>query len=192
MDKPKLLDLCCCAGGASVGYFLAGYEPTGVDIAPQPDYPFKFIQANILDLTYEDLFSYDAIHASIPCQGYSTANPKARQHPELYPDLYHQVKVMLVASGKPWVMENVIGSPVKGFRLCGTMFDLGVFRHRVFETNFHIANVPRCSCKTKRIDGRDYITLAGGHMGFKRQAWRAMGTFWKPIPIRLKKPSRQH
>lgn len=184
--KPKLLDLCCCAGGASVGYFLAGFDVTGVDQDRQRDYPFRFIQANVLDLTYEDLLTYDAIHASIPCQGYCTANVKARNNPELYPDIYHKVKAMLVASGKPYVMENVLGSPLKGFRLCGTMFGLGVFRHRIFETNFHVSNVPPCSCSSKRIDGEQYATIAGSRRRGKKKDWQRMGTPWITDPDKVK------
>ena len=186
VTKPELLDLCCGGGGASVGYFLAGFEVTGVDIQSQPDYPFDFIKEDVLKLPYDFLMSFDAIHASVPCEGYCTANPKARLHPELYPDLYHPVKAMLIAAGKPWIMENVIGSPVKGFRLCGTSFGLGVFRHRVFETNFHVANVPECCCQDLRIDGDEYLTVAGNHKNLKR-AWKAMGTFWINDPQVVKK-----
>lgn len=183
--KPKLLDLCCGGGGASVGYMLAGFDVTGVDNKRQRDYPFSFINADVLTLTYEDLAGYDAIHASPPCQGYATCNPKARVHPELYPDLYHQIKALLIASGKPYIIENVIGSPVKGFRLCGTSFGLGVFRHRIFETNFNVANIPQCACSTLRIDGDEYITVAGNHKGLKT-AWKAMNTPWITDPDKVK------
>lgn len=73
----RLLDLCCCAGGGAVGYALAGFSVTGIDAHIQPDYPFKFIQADALDLTYDFLLSFDAIHASPPCQAYirPAANP---------------------------------------------------------------------------------------------------------------------
>jgi len=186
VTERTILDLCCGGGGASVGYFLADFKVTGIDIEPQPDYPFEFIRADVLTLPYDFLMSFDAIHASVPCEGYCTANHKARLHPELYPDLYHPVKAMLIASGKPWVMENVIGSPVKGFRLCGTSFGLGVFRHRVFETNFHVAKVPACGCSDLRIDGDVYMTVAGNHKNM-RQAWKALGTPWITDPNVVKK-----
>src|SRR4051794_8919808 len=70
-SKPKLLDLFCCAGGAGVGYHQAGFDVTGVDIAPQPNYPLRFIQADVLKMDPAFIASFDAIHASPPCQSYS-------------------------------------------------------------------------------------------------------------------------
>lgn len=125
----KLLDLFCGAGGAAMGYHRAGFEVVGVDINPQPHYPFEFHQADAM--TYP-LDGFDAIHASPPCQAYSALTGKANQ--AKHPDLYGPTRDRLIASGLPFVIENVIGSPYHhGIVLCGSMFGLGVRRHRNFE-----------------------------------------------------------
>ena len=64
MARPRLLDLFCCAGGAGVGYHRAGFDVVGVDVKPQPRYPFEFIQADVLTLAPAFLAGFDAIHGS--------------------------------------------------------------------------------------------------------------------------------
>lgn len=88
----KLLDACCCAGAASVGYFRAGFEVTGFDIEAQPNYPFEFIQADVLEVLadHDFLSGFDVIHASPPCQAYSNLN--AYNHRD-YPDLVAPVSL---------------------------------------------------------------------------------------------------
>jgi DNA (cytosine-5)-methyltransferase 1 len=143
--KPRLLDLFCCAGGAAVGYHRAGFEVVGIDIDPQPNYPFEFVQADALEaltmgffrrnLTTWAVRDFNAIHASPPCQAYSDLQ---NQNKREYPDLVGPVRELLRATGLPYVIENVPEAPlIEPVILCGTMFDgLRVIRHRGFETNW--------------------------------------------------------
>ena len=135
--KPKLLDLFCGAGGAAMGYHRAGFEVVGVDIKPQPHYPFEFHQADALTFPLD---GFDAYHASPPCQFHSvmTQLQKAKGQIKDYTNLIPETKQLLLSTGKPFVIENVESKSVKRFlddpiRLCGSMFGLGVIRHRLFE-----------------------------------------------------------
>lgn len=86
MSKPRLLDLFCCQGGASVGYREAGFDVTGVDIDPQPRYPFVFHQADALKFTLEHHREFDAFHASPPCQAHTNAQRiQGNDHPDFIP-----------------------------------------------------------------------------------------------------------
>src|SRR5271157_4335910 len=105
---PKLLDLFCGAGGASEGYHRAGFEVVGVDINPQPHYPFKFIQADAMTFPLD---GYDVIHASPPCQAYTVAGYNERARGKIYPDLLDAIRQRLIENAKPWIIENVPGSP---------------------------------------------------------------------------------
>lgn len=129
--RPRLLDAFCCAGCAAIGYDRAGFEVVGVDIDPQPNYPFEFHQGDARDFIAEHGHEFDAIHASPPCQGYTAlAAVHGNEHPMLIPE----VRRLLIAVRRPWVIENVAGAPIrKDVRLCGEMFGLGVIRHRFFE-----------------------------------------------------------
>ena len=132
---PRLLDLFCGAGGAAMGYHRAGFEVVGVDINPQPHYPFEFHQADAL--TYP-IDGFDAVHASPPCQAYSALRslPWLRDRPVW--DSIPPTLERLAASGLPWALENVERAPVDGITLCGTMFGLAwadgvpIYRHRRF------------------------------------------------------------
>lgn len=149
--KPRLLDLFCGAGGATRGYQLAGFHVTGVDDKPQPHYVGdEFHQADALTFPLD---GFDAIHASPPCQAHSSL--RALQKGKKYPDLIPETRALLVASGLPYVIENVEGAPLgeRGFliMLCGTMFRLQtpdgraeIRRHRLFELSFSIALRPPC------------------------------------------------
>jgi DNA (cytosine-5)-methyltransferase 1 len=152
VSKPRLLDLFCGAGGAARGYQLAGFHVTGIDNRPQPRYAGDvFIQADALEYVAAHGHDFDAIHASPPCQAFTVArNIRKRQHP----DLISPLRPLLVASGVPWVIENVYGSPlVWPRRLCGTSFGLRVEyrgtkyelrRHRYFEGGIPLGLTPPC------------------------------------------------
>jgi DNA (cytosine-5)-methyltransferase 1 len=134
------LDLFCGAGGCSVGYHRAGFDVVGVDIEPHPDYPYKFHRADAMTFPLD---GFDAIHASPPCQAHSAL--KARHKDKEHPDLVAPTRERLVASGLPYVIENVVGAPlINPVMLCGSAFGLGVRRHRLFECSFPLM-APGCA-----------------------------------------------
>lgn len=140
MSRPPLLDLFCGAGGAAKGYHDAGFDVVGIDINPQPNYPFEFIQADALNPPV-DLSDFDVIHASPPCQGYSRMN---HVHKRDYPMLIEPVRDLLRRAGVVYVIENVEGAPLdKPVTLCGSSFGLKVIRHRLFESNVGLS-APLC------------------------------------------------
>ena len=171
----RLLDLFCCAGGTAVGYAEAGFEIVGVDIDPQPRYPFEFVQADALQLDPDFLSSFDAIHVSPPCQSYSDL-AKRNGNGHQWPRLVEPVREMLIASRRPYVIENVEGAPLLNpIVLCGTMFPgLRVLRHRLFETNFPVKVPPhgkhpkvhtfdkRKSHYGKTNEWTDFVQVTGG------------------------------
>ena len=137
MARPRLLDLFCGAGGAAMGYHRAGFEVVGVDINPQPHYPFEFHQADAM--TYP-LDGFDAIHASPPCQDHMRTPHPSHGTGWILPT----TRTRLEATGTPWIIENVASAPIRAdFRLCGCMFGLrastglGLRRERWFETSWH-------------------------------------------------------
>ena len=133
--KPKLLDLFCGAGGAAMGYHRAGFEVVGVDIKPQPHYPFEFIQADWEEVLHyiPEMWEHNgeayAIHASPPCQRYSTMTKKWGRSKN-HPDLIEPVRETLLEIDVPYVIENVEGAPlVNPVMLCGSMFGLNAGSH---------------------------------------------------------------
>lgn len=141
MSRPRLLDLFCGAGGCSVGYHRAGFEVVGVDVKYQPNYPYEFHQGDALEYLREHGHEFDAIHASPPCQAYSVTNSL---HGNEHPQLLEPVRELLIATGKPYVIENVVGAPMDPFiTLCGSSFGLNVRRHRRFESS-HVLFAPEC------------------------------------------------
>jgi DNA (cytosine-5)-methyltransferase 1 len=143
----KLLDLFCGAGGAAMGYHRAGFDQiVGVDIEPQPKYPFEFVQADALEYLLAQGQEFDLVHASPPCQAYSRLKGLASSD---HPELIEPTREILVGSGKPYVIENVPGAPlVNPITLCGSMFGLQLIRHRLFECKPAIWFVTMsCACK---------------------------------------------
>ena len=123
-----------------MGYHRAGFEVVGVDIKPQPRYPFEFVQADALEYVKEHGAEFDAIHASPPCQFATRLRNAGNVKPCL--DLVTPMRPLLQNSGRPWVMENVDGAPLNyPVQICGASFGLrtGEFdlaRHRFFESSF--------------------------------------------------------
>lgn len=189
--KPRLLDLFCCAGGAGTGYNQAGFDIVGVDIVPQRNYPYPFIQANALEMDLAFIKTFDAIHASPPCQSYSDL-AKRNGNADAWPRLIEPVREKLVKSNLPYVIENVEGAPLLNpVVLCGTMFKgLRVLRHRLFEANFPILTPQhgyhpkvhtfdkRKSHYGKTNDMIDFVQVTGGGNCTIAAARDAMGIDW--------------
>jgi len=139
----RLLDLFCCGGLASAGYWQSGCfsEVVGVDINDMAAvYPFDFVRSNAIELTYDFLLQFDFIHASPPCQAYSKATPK--EHKDRHVRLIAATHLMLQSSGKPYVIENVEGSSRElrpNLVLSGN--DVGLSMRRV--RYFHLWGLPK-------------------------------------------------
>jgi DNA (cytosine-5)-methyltransferase 1 len=188
--KPRLLDLFCGAGGAAMGYHRAGFEVVGVDIVDQPNYPFEFIQGDALEYLRHNgwLTNFDAIHASPPCQTYSTVTPKHATHP----DLYEPTRDALQEIGLPYVIENVIGAPYDhGIVMCGAAMGCvsdgeWIKRHRNFETSWLMMAPPHPPHPKGRpitVTGHAFISVTRDVARHSRQgtwelAQRLMGIDW--------------
>lgn len=153
MNRPRLLDLYSCAGGAAMGYHRAGWDVVGVDIVRQPRYPFEFHQGDALDFLAAHWQDFDAVHASPPCQRHSAGTRAVDR--DRYPDLVGPTRALLDYFGLPYVLENVVGAPLHDpVMLCGRQFGLtaedtdGVVlhldRHRLFETSWGYQGPPTC------------------------------------------------
>lgn len=180
MSRPRLLDLFCGQFGAGHGYQLAGFDVTGVDIRPtraqhRPD-GVHFVHADALDYLAEHGHEYDAIHASPPCRAYSRARHGANNDYR-HPDLIAPTRELLRASGRPYIMENVEGAPlIYPTLLCGAMFGLQTYRHRMFETSFplpgHAGTHPAHAAPTARM-GRpaaegEFHSFVGNFSGLEK------------------------
>lgn len=188
-DRPRLLDLFCGAGGAAMGYHRAGFEVVGVDIAPQPRYPFEFHCWDALEFAAfapSPPFPVDAIHASPPCQRYiRSGNVDREKHPDLLP----ATRQVLERSGVPWVIENVPGAPMRpDVVLCGSQFGLEVRRHRWFEFSTPTTVlVPPCdhSYPVAGVYGHPHGAkgAAPGMLPGDVETWsRGMGIDWMTAP----------
>lgn len=144
MSRPFLLDLFCGAGGASAGYLRAGFEVVGVDIVPQPNYPFGFHQADALEFVERYGSEFDVVHASPPCQ-FATAYRRRRGVAVDAVNLIPDTRAALEATGLPYVIENVEQARehlIDPVMLCGSAFGIDVQRHRLFESNVPLVGTP--------------------------------------------------
>ncbi len=183
----RIADLCCGAGGAAMGLHRAfpDAEIVGVDIRPQPRYPFTFVLGDALEF---DLTGFDFVWASWPCQAY-TAYKRRPNHVYAAPELIEAGRAKLVGWGGPYVMENVRGAPLRAaVRLCGSSFNLDVQRHRYFETTFpvlappchHSRQVPRFAPATNRTNFRKTVEIGVWRIPLAVQQ-RAMGVDWMTL-----------
>ncbi|MET0716386.1 MAG: DNA cytosine methyltransferase [Mycetocola sp.] len=181
MNRPRLLDLFCCAGGAGMGYHRAGFDVVGVDIDPQPRYPFEFHQGDALKYLLEHYAEFDAFHASPPCQAFTNAQKIQKNE---HPDFVTATRAAFELIGKPWVIENVPGAPLElPVELCGSMFNLRTYRHRLFETSFfagqpiHPAHTVKTTKMGRTPNPDEYMHVVGNFSGVA-QAREAMGIDW--------------
>ena len=210
MTKRRILDLFCGAGGAGMGYHRAGFDVVGVDINPQPRYPFAFHQQDAIfalrrlvnrggstfvhpDGRHEflTLADFAAIHASPPCQRFSTMTAD----PDRHPDLIGPIRDSLIATGLPYIIENVPQAPlVNPVTLCGSAFGLQVRRHRAFESNlplvgtecFHAEQGRPVGVYGQHPDRKQHLRPDGTQRGTKATSLghgrRAMGIDWMTWP----------
>lgn len=172
--RPLALDLCCGAGGASMGLYLAGFDVIGIDIRPQPRYSFTFVLADALRPPFR-LSNFDFIWASPVCKRYTRCWRGQPHRREDYPDQIAPMRALLAATNVPFVLENVVGSPLRpDLVLTGAMFDLPIVRDRVFEISgfpapFALAPQHR---GTTRAGDLAMIAGRGGAMkGWNRKNW---------------------
>lgn len=157
-----------------MGYYLAGFHITGVDVVPQPHYPFHFIQADALTFP---LNGFDVVHASPPCQLFSIASATQRNKGKVYPDCLTPIHARLKDWGGVWVIENVVGAPVLSWAvtLCGLSFGLKVFRHRVFQSSQLLLAPSHISHVGFRV-GEGMFSVAGG-----AGRWKSWGTVHRDV-----------
>lgn len=188
MTRPRLLDLFCGAGGAAMGYSRAGFDVVGVDIKPQPHYPFEFIQGDAVRF-WELLWDWDVVHASPPCQAFTAYRRRGAGVGEGYPNLIARLRQNLIAFGHPYVIENVPGAPLYDpVRLCGSSFRLDVRRHRLFESNVaipvppcdHSWQTPRFPPATNRTNLRSTVEVGVYRIPLDVQR-KAMGIDWMDL-----------
>jgi len=176
VSAPRLLDLFCGAGGAAMGYHRAGFEVLGVDIKPQPRYPFEFHQADAMEFPLD---GFDVIHASPPCQGYSRLRHLPWLKGREYPMLIDPIRERLRAAGVPWAIENVEDAPLLrhhgGVIICPAAIGAGDYwRHRKFESNMALLAPP---CPGKRA----HRVIAPGHASLAKRGGVQDGRYWSRL-----------
>jgi DNA (cytosine-5)-methyltransferase 1 len=181
MSAPILLDLFCCQGGASAGYVAAGFRVVGVDLEPQPRYPFEFIQGDALDFLRNYGGEFDAFHGSPPCQAFTLCQ---RIQGNEHPDLITPTRDLFETFGKPYVIENVPGAPLfDPVELCGAMFGLRTYRHRLFESSVflnappHPEHTARTTKMGRPVRDGEFMHVVGNFAGVEL-AREVMGMPW--------------
>jgi DNA (cytosine-5)-methyltransferase 1 len=170
-----------------MGYAEAGFEVVGIDLHPQPRYPFEFHQGDAIamlwDYVEEGNGSFDAIHASPPCQAHSDAQ---RIRGNEHPDLIWPTRQAILQTGLPYVIENVVGARdqlIHPVELCGAMFGLQTYRHRLFETNWplwvprHPEHVAKQTKMGRAPKDDEFMHIVGNFSGVDR-ARDIMGMPW--------------
>lgn len=187
----KLLDLYSCYGVGGYGFEQAGFHITGVDLYPQPKHRSKyndrqctFIQADAIEYVLKHGHEYDYIHASPPCQEHSIASMQFRIQGKIYPNLIEATRAALIKTGKPYDIENVPGAPlINPVILCGTMFNMPSYRHRLFETNWglkqpeHPPHVAKNAKMGRSIKDGEFIQYVGHFSGVK-YVQEFTGAYW--------------
>jgi DNA (cytosine-5)-methyltransferase 1 len=183
VTRPRVLDMGCGVGGTSHGYWLAGCDVTGVDIAPQPRFPFTFIQADAAKFLLENYREFDAVTGSPPCQKWSRMSKCRPGLSDTYPDLIGPWRTAMQATGLPYVIENVYGAPLRQPVLyCTASFGKETYRHRFFEASFPLEGVPHSehlvrASKAGHWEPGTYVSVAG-HCAPMWKAREVMGIDW--------------
>ncbi len=188
----RILDLFCGGGGAAEGMKSGGHDVVGVDLRPPGHYPGAFVQGDAIEYARLHAAEFDFIWASPPCQSYSRhvtsqsskyAGTRGKDEPRLIPE----TRELLIRSGKPWAIENVVSAASEmrdPATLCGVMFGLPIARHRLIETSFFMMTPPHPRChgvaKTFANErGWEYrdmsVTGKGRHAGTSQRWMEIMG-----------------
>ena len=164
-----------------MGYHRAGFNVSGVDIKHHHRYPFQHWTGDALSILQERQDEFDAFHASPPCQAFTRAR---KLQGNCHPDLINVTRAALLLTGKPFVIENVPGAPLQNpVMLCGFMFGLNFYRHRLFESNInlstpkhptHTAPLAKMGRPAKEYEVLQYV----GHFSGIPRARREMQTPW--------------
>ncbi|NUW45583.1 DNA cytosine methyltransferase [Nonomuraea rhodomycinica] len=193
--KKRILDGFCGAGGAAMGYHLAGFEVIGVDINPQPNYPFEFHQGDAIEFAKQHGHEFDAAHYSPPCQHDCTLTAGTNAGKFTYPDLLEPTRQVAESIGRPYIIEQPPGRASKRMRvdvtLCGEMFGLAVIRHRNFELGGWTMPQPEHIKHRGRVAGLRHgqwfegpyfaVYGEGGGKGTVTQWQQAMGIDWTGV-----------
>ena len=200
MSRPRLLDLFCGAGGAAIGYMRAGFDVVGVDNRRQPNYPGTFVLGDAIEYL-ADLVpgTFDAIHASPPCQGYSghvtsESSAWAGTLGKDEPRLIEPIRTLLVHHRTPYVIENVVGARSElrdPLILCGRMFHLPIPRHRLIETSWNEWQPEHPSCRgvaqlyaeARGWDPRDMTVTGKGRRAGTKDRWAEIMGWPTDVPV---------